>query len=100
MTEKINVKFKTAMNRLHAVLAFLFWVALGIVAGKLVSEIVYEDVSAICAVAGILIGIVRLFVINDKYAWQVATLEEIEKIQKTLEAMNGGDIKTEQENDE
>ena len=100
MTEKINVKFKTAMNRLHAVLAFLFWLALGIVAGKLVSEIVYEDVSAICAVAGILIGIVRLFVINDKYAWQVATLEEIEKIQKTLEAMNGGDIKTEQENDE
>ena len=100
MTEKINVKFKTAMNRLHAVLAFLFWVALGIVAGKLVSENVYEDVNAICAVAGILIGIVRLFVINDKYAWQVATLEEIEKIQKTLEAMNGGDIKTEQENDE
>ncbi len=100
MTEKINVKFRTAMNRLHAVLAFLFWIALGIVAGKLVSEIVYEDVSAICAVAGILIGIVRLFVINDKYAWQVATLEEIEKIQKTLETMNGGDIKTEQENDE
>ncbi|MCR4630606.1 MAG: hypothetical protein K5786_03145, partial [Treponema sp.] len=65
-----------------------------------VSEIVYEDVNAICAVAGILIGIVRLFVINDKYAWQVATLEEIEKIQKTLEAMNGGDIKIEQENDE
>ena len=99
MTEKINVKFKTAMNRLHAVLAFLFWLALGIVAGKLVSEIVYEDVSAICAVAGILIGIVRLFVINDKYAWQVATLEEIEKIQ-TMETMNGGDINTEQENDE
>lgn len=34
--------------------------------------------------AGIVIGIVRLIIINAKYAWQVATLEELQYVKSLL----------------
>jgi hypothetical protein len=77
LTEGINVGVKTGFNRFHAVLAFLFWLGVGIFA-----HVKFD--SMLFVLAGIVIGIVRLFIINDKYAWQVATLEEIQYVKSLL----------------
>lgn len=77
LTEGINVGVKTGFNRFHAILAFLFWLGVGIFVHVRFDNILF-------VVAGILIGIVRLFLINDKYAWQVATLEEIRYVKSLL----------------
>lgn len=82
MTEKINVSAKTSFNRLHAFLAFVFWV----VVGYFLKDIIRCDFEWAPLLIGLLVGIVRMFIINDKYAWQVATLEEIRDIKAMLES--------------
>lgn len=87
MTERINVEAKTQLNRAHAVIALIFWIGIGIAA--FVADF---DYAMAVLIAGIIIGIVRLFVINDKYAWQVATIEEIREIKEMLEQKGFTDV--------
>lgn len=77
MTQGINVSIKRGANNAHAILAIIFWLVLGIVA-----HIMFDNIFFI--IGGIAIGVVRLFVINDKYAWQVATLDEIQYVKSLL----------------
>lgn len=85
MTEKINVAVKKTLNRVHAVIALIFWILAGVAGFIFLHEVLYaEEVSILAIIAGIIIGIVRLFIINDKYAWQVATLEEIRELRKII----------------
>ena len=85
MTERINVSAKTRFNRLHAFLALVFWIIAGYFVGYFLTKKMYCDLEWVGLVAGIIIGIIRMFVINDKYAWQIATLEEIRDIKAMLE---------------
>ena len=83
MTERINVETKTMLNRLHAGFAFIFWIAAGVFITLQYSS--DYDYAWLAAVIGIVIGFTRMFIINNKYAWQVATLEEIRDIKVLLE---------------
>ena len=83
MTEKFNVDAKTTFNRIHAALACVFWMALGFISQK-IFNFREPTINIVLVVCGIIIGIVRLFIINDKYAWQVATLEEIREVKIML----------------
>ncbi len=86
MTERINVSAKTTINRIHAVSALLLWIIIGIVVFKLMSDsYFFDDFAWIGIIGGIIIGIIRLFIINDKYAWQVATIEEIRDLKILIE---------------
>ncbi len=92
MTEKINVTVRKGLNRAHAAIAFIFWLGLGIFLGMrgLGEKILFWMDSGlslfVCFLCGGLIGIVRTVIINDKYAWQVATLEEIQDVRALLES--------------
>ena len=91
MTERINVATKTLLNRVRAVIALIFWIIIGIIAFVWINDGYYDDFAWLGIVGGLVIGIIRLFIINDKYAWQVATIEEIRDIKKILET-NGKEI--------
>ena len=86
MTERINVSAKTTINRIHAVSALLLWIIIGIVVFILMSDSYsFDDFAWIGIIGGIIIGIIRLLIINDKYAWQVATIEEIRDLKILIE---------------
>lgn len=100
MTEGINVRVRRALNRFHAGFACVFWVMLGIVVflffrmggsslfssifGRDASYWISEKISWFSLILGIVLGIVRMFVINDKYAWDVAILDEIERVKSMV----------------
>ncbi|WP_027728828.1 hypothetical protein [Treponema sp. C6A8] len=87
MTEKINVEVKTLLNRIHAILALVSWVIIGIcVYNWMKDSWKYEDYSWLGFLVCGVIGVIRLFIINDKYAWQVATYEEIKALESMVES--------------
>ena len=87
MTERINVEVKSKLNRAHAVLACVFWIVLGGFGFAYLSNSwTMRKYAWVAIVFGIAFGIIRIFMINNKYAWQVATLEEIEYVQELLES--------------
>ena len=86
MTERINVATKTVFNRIHAIGALILWIIIGVVAFKLMSDnYLFEDYAWLGIAGGVIVGIIRLFIINNKYAWQVATIEEIRDLKILLE---------------
>ena len=93
VVERINVAFKTALNRVHAVLALLFWIISGFVSFAWIkSKFPYAEIwflknSWIFIIIGIIIGLIRAFIILDKYSWQVTTIEEIRDVKKALKNM-------------
>ena len=66
MTERINVATKTLLNRVRAVIALIFWIIIGIIAFVWINDGYYDDFAWLGIVGGLVIGIIRLFIINDK----------------------------------
>lgn len=88
MTERINVAAKTLFNRIHAAIALVFWILLGFFLSRVLElELRLSHwLSLLISLAlGIGVGVVRMFIINGRYAWQVATIEEIRDLKAMLE---------------
>ena len=82
MVEEFDVGVKTFFNRVYAIIALVFWIVAGIfVLDKLLPQ-------KFGVVVGILIGVVRLFIIRNKYSWEIATLNEINSIKTMLRNVN------------
>ena len=94
MTERINIEIKTRANRAHAALAVCFWSIVGIAACQYFE---YSDYNWVAVVCGIFIGVIRLIVINNKFAWQIATIEEIRDIKKLLNSEDIDDNENEEQ---
>lgn len=86
MTERINVASKIVFNRIHAISALILWIVIGIIACVLMSDsYALDDFAWLGIVGGIILGVSNLFIINNKYAWQVATIDEIRELKIILE---------------
>ncbi len=91
MVEEFDIGAKKAFNRLHAFAALIFWPVVCFFLSRIpvLAMLVLENWGL---VIGIAIGVVRLFVILDKYSWQIATLNELNEVKNLVRSIRGGAV--------
>ncbi len=87
MVEEFDVGLKKVLNILHGIAALVFWSVVGYYLNKL-PLFFLKIPSQWTLPLGIVVGLVRFFIIRDKYSWQIATLNEINRIKTMLRNVN------------
>ena len=84
MVEEFDVGVKRIFNTLHGVVALILWP----IAGYFVVGNFFPKGWGLAV--GIIIGLVRFFVIRDKYSWQIATLNELKSVGNLVKSLRSG----------